>query len=259
MKTVHAMQTEQLAQNGALPARHLGRSTCTGLGWSWARVPARSSSSSSTQPWHEAQRSTPRSSGRLEYRGRSQYDGQGDLRSPMRIRTALRHADVAADQVGHIHAHGISTFRSDIDESRAIHQVFGDREEERPGRRGQELLRQPLAPAAASVELIASTLALRHGRLFPVLQLRNARSRFPPAAVTSANVSPGDCFVTVNTTPQGQAAAVGRPSRTWKSEHRPPGRSSRAGHIRPPPRRNPRHAIAAALTSSCLPDMFTGL
>jgi 3-oxoacyl-[acyl-carrier-protein] synthase II len=58
------------------------------------------------------------------------------------------------------------------------------------------------------VELIASLLALRHGRLFPILNYSTPDAECPVAAVRDGGVPPGDSFVNLSVTPQGQAAAV---------------------------------------------------
>ena len=65
-----------------------------------------------------------------------------------------------------------------------------------------------LGAGGGMVELIASLLALQHGRLFPVLNYATPDAECPSAAVRNGDVPPGNSFVNLNVTPQGQAAAV---------------------------------------------------
>lgn len=208
MKTVHAMQTEQLAQNGCPPSQasrpfDLGR---TGM------VLGEGAGALVIEHLGTALARDATIYGEIIGAGSSTVVDRNttarcDQAMANAIRAALRHAGITADQVGHIHAHGLSTVRSDIDESRAIHQVFGDLAEEIPVVAAKSYFGN-LGAGSSVIELIASTLALRHGRLFPILNYATPDPDCPLAVVTAADTSPGDCFVSVNTTPQGQAAAV---------------------------------------------------
>jgi len=51
-------------------------------------------------------------------------------------------------------------------------------------------------------------MALWHRRLFPILNYENPDPECPVAGVTSGDCDPGNSFVNLNVTPQGQAAAV---------------------------------------------------
>jgi len=55
---------------------------------------------------------------------------------------------------------------------------------------------------------MAGVLAMKHGRLFPVLNYTEADPKCPIRAVTDRDTSPGDSLVNVNVTPQGQASAA---------------------------------------------------
>ena len=98
------------------------------------------------------------------------------------MRAALRDAGMTPDDVGHIHAHGLSTRTCDVDEARAIREVFGDAA--RAGHGRQELFRQP-GRGQRHVELIASVLAMQSGQLFPILNYETPDPECPIAAVTS--------------------------------------------------------------------------
>jgi 3-oxoacyl-[acyl-carrier-protein] synthase II len=123
------------------------------------------------------------------------------------LEAVLHTAGVAAEELGHVHAHGLSTRTCDADESRAIQAVCGARRTPVPvvaakGHFGN------LGAASGMVELIASLLAMKHGRLFPVLNYATPDAECPVAVVRDGDVPPGDSFVNLNVTPQGQAAAV---------------------------------------------------
>ena len=80
----------------------------------------------------------------------------------------LRTAGLDPTPVGHVHAHGVSTTRSDAEEAQAIEQVFGARAKPIPVTAAKSYLGNAGA-ACGVIELIASVLALQHGQLFPVL------------------------------------------------------------------------------------------
>jgi len=58
------------------------------------------------------------------------------------------------------------------------------------------------------VELIASVLALSHGRLFRTLNYESPDPECPVNVVTNNEVPAGESFVSANISPQGQASAV---------------------------------------------------
>ena len=123
------------------------------------------------------------------------------------IRAALRSAGLSPDDVGHVHAHGMSTYRSDIEEAQAIREVFGSRADELPVVAAKSYVGNAGAGGGA-IELVASLLALKHGRLFPVLNYENPDPQCPIAPVTSSDVEAGDSFLNLSMVPQGQASCV---------------------------------------------------
>jgi 3-oxoacyl-[acyl-carrier-protein] synthase II len=129
------------------------------------------------------------------------------------MRGAMREAGVGAEEVGHVHAHGLSTRSCDVDEAKAINDVFGDRVEKVPVTAAKSYFGN-LGAGSGIVELIASLLAIRDGRLFPVLNYETPDPECAISVATGDDVSAGSNFVTVNVTPQGQAAAV--LMRAWK-------------------------------------------
>ena len=123
------------------------------------------------------------------------------------MRAALRDAGVQPAEVGHLHAHGLSTRRADIDEAAAIGDVFGAAAAKLPVTAAKSYFGN-LGAASGIVELAASVLALREGRLFPVLNYDTPDPACPISAVRGDDVPAGSIAAHWNVTPQGQAAAV---------------------------------------------------
>ena len=119
----------------------------------------------------------------------------------------LLSAGLSPEGVGHVHAHGLATQKSDAEEARAIHEVFKGRGSPVPVVAAKSYFGN-LGAGGGAVELIASVLTLKHGRLFPVLNYETRDPQCPVSVVQSEDVAPGHSFVSTNVTPQGQASAV---------------------------------------------------
>ena len=65
-----------------------------------------------------------------------------------------------------------------------------------------------LGAGSGAVEMVASLLAMQHGRLFRVLNYQTPDPQCPLAVVTTDDAPPGDSFINLNVTPQAQASAV---------------------------------------------------
>ena len=87
--------------------------------------------------------------------------GKGLVRA---IHSALKRADVRPEELGHINAHGKSTQRDDLIESRAYHQAFGSLADQIPVTALKGYFGDFDAGSGA-VELAGSLLALQHGHL----------------------------------------------------------------------------------------------
>jgi 3-oxoacyl-[acyl-carrier-protein] synthase II len=122
------------------------------------------------------------------------------------MRATLREAGLATDRVGHIHAHGLGTRCGDAEEARAIRRVFGEQADWIPVTAAKSYFGN-LGAGSGVVELIASTLALRHNRLFPVLNYETPDPECRLNVVRTA-VDAGNCFLNLNVSPQGQASCV---------------------------------------------------
>jgi 3-oxoacyl-[acyl-carrier-protein] synthase II len=123
------------------------------------------------------------------------------------LQGVLKKSGLSAEGIGHLHAHGLSTRREDIEEAQAIQSVFGSRSKPIPVVAAKSHFGN-LGAGSGMIELIASVLAMQHGRLFPVLNYENPDPRCPVAAVTGHDAPAGGSFINLSVTPQGQAGAM---------------------------------------------------
>jgi 3-oxoacyl-[acyl-carrier-protein] synthase II len=123
------------------------------------------------------------------------------------LRAVLRSANVDINDIGHVHAHGLSTRTCDIEEAAAICEVFGARSRPVPVTAAKSYFGN-LGAGSGMVELIASLLSLQHDYLFPVLNYTTEDPECPVAVARGNGDRPGDTFINLSVTPQGQAAAV---------------------------------------------------
>ncbi|MGI8982860.1 MAG: beta-ketoacyl-[acyl-carrier-protein] synthase family protein [Pirellulaceae bacterium] len=135
-------------------------------------------------------------------------NGVGQLDQAVRnvLTQSLRTSGLTPEQVGHINAHGLGTHKSDAAEAQGIRRIFASRPDI-PVTAAKSYFGN-LGAGSGLVELIASILSLRHGRLFRTLNYQTVDPLCPVAVVTSADASPGGNFINLNMTPQGQASAV---------------------------------------------------
>jgi 3-oxoacyl-[acyl-carrier-protein] synthase II len=120
---------------------------------------------------------------------------------------SLKCAGITPDDVGHVHAHGLSTRRCDAEEAQAIAAVFSSRRLPIPVVAAKSYFGN-LGAAGGLVELICSLLAQQHNRLFRTLNYETPDPECPVCVVAADDVPPGDVILSVNITPQGQASAV---------------------------------------------------
>jgi 3-oxoacyl-[acyl-carrier-protein] synthase II len=119
------------------------------------------------------------------------------------INAALDSAECGPEQIGHIHAHGLSTQTADAAEARAISDVFGQRT---PVTAAKSYMGN-LGAGSGMVELISSILALREKTLFPIRNLDQLDPACPIHAAREPEPS-GPSFLNLNVTPQGQASGL---------------------------------------------------
>ncbi len=123
------------------------------------------------------------------------------------LRAVLQETGASPEEVGHLHAHGLSTRTCDVEEAQAIHGVFGGRAKPLPVVAAKSYFGN-LGAGGGMVELIASLLALGDGHLFATLNYETPDPDCPVAVVCNRDTPAGQNFINVNVTPQGQASAV---------------------------------------------------
>jgi 3-oxoacyl-[acyl-carrier-protein] synthase II len=207
MKTVHALQTEQVALGDGDPATWsrpfdrdrrgmvLGEGAAVLVLEELGHAQARSARIYGEVVGHAASCAAgPGAVGRRrEAIGRS-------------MGLALRRAGVSAADLGHVHAHGASTRVGDREEAGAIHDVLGAGASRAPVVAAKSHFGN-LGAGSGLVETVASLLALCRGELFPVL---NHTVPDPDCAVVAARGGEpaGSAFVSTAVTPQGQAGSL---------------------------------------------------
>lgn len=136
-----------------------------------------------------------------------QLRGKCDVALARAMRAALRDADRTPADIGHINAHGLSTSERDADEARAIREVFGAATNKAPVAALKSYFGN-LGAGSGTVELIASVLALREGRLPRVLNYEMPDPDCALAVVRDDNTPAGRSFLNLSVTPQGQASVL---------------------------------------------------
>lgn len=101
--------------------------------------------------------------------GLTRVDPQGGTLARA-IGDTLRRAQVSADDIGHVHLHGTATRTNDPAEAHALRAVFGDRPR-LPACVALKGVLGHLLGASGAVELAATALTLRDGRLPPTATL----------------------------------------------------------------------------------------
>jgi 3-oxoacyl-[acyl-carrier-protein] synthase II len=133
--------------------------------------------------------------------------GKCDAALAQAMRAALRDAGATPGDVGHVNAHGLSTVVRDADEARAIGEVFGAGAEKVPVAAPKSNFGN-LGAGSGAVELIASVLALRAGRLPRVLNYEMPDPACRLAIARDDKTPAGRSFLNLSVTPQGQAAVL---------------------------------------------------
>lgn len=120
---------------------------------------------------------------------------------------ALRNTGISPEAVGHVHAHGLSTRSGDIEEAWAIREVFGGRSSPVPVTAAKSYFGN-LGAGSGMVEMIASILSLQKGCLFATLNYQTPDPDCPVDVVASPRSADAGSFLNLSVTPQGQASAA---------------------------------------------------
>ncbi len=123
------------------------------------------------------------------------------------LRALLEETAFQPGEIGHLHAHGLSTQSCDAEEAQAIAEVFGPRARTLPVVAAKSYFGN-LGAGSGMVELIASLLALRAGALFPTLNYETPDAACPIHVVRDHSTPAGKRFINLNVTPQGQASGL---------------------------------------------------
>ena len=122
------------------------------------------------------------------------------------MRRALSMANVTAAELSHIHAHGASTVVGDREEAAALHDVLGAAAATIPTVAAKSHFGN-LGGGSGLVACMASVLALRHGELFPLLNFEESDPDCRIRAARRGDPS-GNVFISSAVTPQGQAGSI---------------------------------------------------
>jgi 3-oxoacyl-[acyl-carrier-protein] synthase II len=213
-KTVHAVQTEQLA-NPELPPHEASRpfdAERTGM------VVGEGAGALLLEELEAAQARGAKIYGEVIATGSSAV-ADADLNGARRVAlvNATRMAIVETSRkrkrpqdgaVGHISAHAMGTTLGDAEEAAALGEVLGKVAAETPVVAAKSYFGN-LGAGSGVVETIASVLALGEGRLFGTLNYQTTDPACLLNVTTGAKPqAAGESFLQLSVTPQGQAAAL---------------------------------------------------
>jgi 3-oxoacyl-[acyl-carrier-protein] synthase II len=120
---------------------------------------------------------------------------------------ALQSANLSAEDVGHVNAHGVSTKQGDRDEAAGIQSVFGQRSTPVPVIAPKSATGN-MGAGSGALELVSSVMALQQGTLFPTQNYQTPDPDCPLNVVTDADTLAGSTAININVTAQGQASAL---------------------------------------------------
>lgn len=119
------------------------------------------------------------------------------------LKSALETSGLKPEEVGHVHAHGLSSPKCDREEALAIKDVLPNT----PVTAAKSYMGN-LGGGSGMVEMISSLLAIENDSLFPILNCDSLDDDCPISAVTEKGTSAGNSFISTNVTPQGQASSI---------------------------------------------------
>jgi len=123
------------------------------------------------------------------------------------LRQTIRRAGWSPVEIGHIHAHGLGTWQSDIAEAQAIGDALGDAGATIPIVAAKSQLGNSAA-GAGMLELVSSLLSLKHGHLFPVLNYEVPDPACRVRPVVDREEPAGTSFLNLNAFGRGVASCV---------------------------------------------------
>ncbi len=206
-KTVHALQTEQLANPGCKPSEASRPFDANRTGM----VVGEGAGAIVLEEYESAKKRGATIYGELVGSGSSVVTNshlQGNQAKAIAnaAKAALAEAGIAPGDCGHINAHGLGTKGSDAEEAAAITAAFGDAAQTVRVVAAKSYFGN-LGAGSGIVELVASVLALTNDKLFRTLNYETPDPACP-LNVSNEAAAPGSSFLKLSVTPQAQAAAV---------------------------------------------------
>jgi 3-oxoacyl-[acyl-carrier-protein] synthase II len=119
---------------------------------------------------------------------------------------ALTRSKIAPQELGHVHANGISTTLGDREEAEALGDVLGNAVRDVPVVAAKSHFGN-LGAGSGLVECVASILAMGRGEIFPLLNFERTDEACLIRPAKKGDQA-GSSFISASVTPQGQAAAV---------------------------------------------------
>ncbi len=136
-----------------------------------------------------------------------QLNAKNEIAIKNALTMALKDAKLKPSDVGHVNAHGLGTPLADRSEAAAIRATLADSADNTPVIAIKSYFGN-LGGGSGMVELIVSLKALEMGVLPRTLNYENPDVDCKIAVTKTADLPAGSVFLSCNTTPQGQAAAV---------------------------------------------------
>lgn len=204
LRTIHVALQEKLAEKGIEPARACRPFDARRTGM----VLGEGAGVMVLEELENAQNRGARIWGEVVGYGSStvaDHQGKADYQRALAnvIDMALATAQMGGAELGHVHAHGLSTQDCDRGEARAIRDTLG----QIPVTAAKSYMGN-LGAGSGMVEMIASLLALDRGELFPILNYEFPDPDCPIHVVRERTQIRRNSFVNLNVSPQGQASAI---------------------------------------------------
>lgn len=207
-KTVHAWQTEQLADAKLPPAEACRPFDANRTGM----VVGEGAGAIMLEELESAQSRGATIYGEILGTGSSTVttgDLKGDPKQALAnaAKAAMADGQLSPEQLGHINAHAMGTTEGDAAEAAALAEALGEAAGQVPVVAAKSYFGN-LGAASGVVELVASTKALHEQKLFRTLNYQTADPACPLKVATEADHAPGTSFLKLSVTPQAQAGAV---------------------------------------------------
>ncbi len=207
-KTVHALQTEQLAAP-ELPPEQACRpfdADRTGM------VVGEGAGSLVLEELESAQSRGATIYGEILGTGSStvtngKLEGDPTRALANAAKAALADGEINPEQLGHVNAHAMGTTEGDAAEATALAEALGEASSRVPVVAAKSYFGN-LGAASGIVELVASTKALQQQQLFRTLNYQSADESCPLNVTGEAGHATGSSFLKLSVTPQAQAGAV---------------------------------------------------